>query len=181
MTNLDVGAKPRWGRIPWLGRLSLFILFLLPLDTDMQDFSFHSVLSSLLLPTRRPLSLLPLYLQHGDSAINQLPQNIVLLPLRVTGMLLQGRGPEILQAVTAGSWCRTHREGGRESMPGSYASILIYCHRRDYSLAHASTTQVRWLPRHAPNDKEAIVFISSGWDRPTICMEYSSQAGTILL
>lgn len=64
---------------------------------------------------------------------------------------------------------------------GLYASVLIYCHRRDYSLAHASTTQARWLPRQAPNDKGAIVFISSGWDRPTICMECSSQACTILL
>lgn len=63
----------------------------------------------------RPLSPAPLPAAHCDSAINHLLQNIVLLPLRATGLLLQGRGPEILQAVTAGSWCRTHW-GGRESM-----------------------------------------------------------------
>lgn len=49
-------------------------------------------------PLAANMATQPCYPGHQSAS-----KNLVLLPLRVAGMPRQGRGPEILQAVTAGS------------------------------------------------------------------------------
>lgn len=124
MTSLDVGAKSRWGRVLWPGRLSLSLHPLFSASRCRHE-RFLLPLSSLYCPRKGLTLSCPSSCSVATQPSISFPKKWSLAPFETDPAAAQGRGPEILQAVTAVSWCKTHWEGSRESMGLMPASSFI--------------------------------------------------------